>query len=238
MDFVDDASTLLNVVRRFNKTPTRQTLAELHQQLPNLVQALEPPRPSAADAERVRTRSTGVTAVDRLPDKDLVLARQLSDRLRINELLAARLVATQARTALKPWFFVCAHAADSSVRACGPGRGRAAVGCRAAACGRRRLRRGGSGTRLQHQQLSLRLPVPLCCVQGRKHQVGALHELLWSRLSGALEPDDVDEQTLVAFYKVRAPLSAGLGKAEAEPRPLRCPRGRTWCLHRLPESLC
>ena len=116
MDFLDDAKALLNVVRKFVNSPTRQTLAELRQQLPNLVQALEPPRPSAADAERVRTRSTGVAAVDRLSDKDLGLARQLSDRLHINELLAARLVATQARTSVQTLVFVCAHAADSSAR--------------------------------------------------------------------------------------------------------------------------
>ena len=116
MDFVEDAKALLNVVRKFISSTTRHTLAELRQQLPRLVQALEPPRPSAADAERVRTRSTGVAAVDRLPDKDLLLARQLSDRLHINELLAARLIVTQARAPLKPSFFVCAPVADSAVR--------------------------------------------------------------------------------------------------------------------------
>lgn len=143
MDFLDDAKALLNVVRKFVNSPTRQTLAELRQLLPNLVQALDPPRPSTADAERVRTRSTGVAAVDRLSDKDLGLARQLSDRLHINELLAARLVATQARTSVQTLVFVCAHAADSA-GACGPAWGRAAFGCGAAACCRRPLRRGAS----------------------------------------------------------------------------------------------
>ena len=37
-----------------------------------------------------------------------------------------------------------------------------------------------------------------------------MHELLWSRVAAALEPEDVDEQTLDAFYKVRAVLFASL----------------------------
>ena len=131
-------------MRKFVNSPTRQTLAELRQLLPNLVQALDPPRPSTADAERVRTRSTGVAAVDRLPDKDLVLARQLSDRLHINELLAARLVATQARTSVQTLVFSCARTPLTPLRACGPAWGRAALGCRATACCRRCLRRGAS----------------------------------------------------------------------------------------------
>jgi hypothetical protein len=37
-----------------------------------------------------------------------------------------------------------------------------------------------------------------------------MHELLWSRVAAALEPDDVEEQTLDAFFKVRAKLFVGL----------------------------
>lgn len=39
-----------------------------------------------------------------------------------------------------------------------------------------------------------------------------MHELLWSRVAAALEPEDVDEQTLDAFYKVCALLFASLGE--------------------------
>ena len=162
-DAVEDAKALLNVVRKFlNSPPTRQSLAELRQQLPNLVQALEPPRPSAADAERVRTRSTGVAAVDRLSEKDLTLARLLSDRLHINELLAARLVATQARAPVQTLVF---RARLTLLCACGPAWGRlVAFGCRAAACRHQLLPRGGSPhTALQLKQHTLMfLPPSLC----------------------------------------------------------------------------
>ena len=118
MDWLEEAKAQLNVVRTFLQAPTLHALAELRQRLPQLLQALEPPRPSAADAESVRTRATGVAAVDRLSDKDLTLARQLSDRLRTNELLAARLVAaTEARAQLKPSFR--ARVADDATRARG-----------------------------------------------------------------------------------------------------------------------
>lgn len=128
MDFVEEATLGLNVVRTFLQAPTLQALAALRQRLPQLLQALEPPRPSAADAERVRTRSTGVAAVDRLSEKDLTLARQLSDRLRTNELLAARLVvATQARHAILQTL-VCVCAARALTPLLGAARGRGAVG--------------------------------------------------------------------------------------------------------------
>jgi hypothetical protein len=103
--FVEDAKALLNLVRTALQAPTLQALAELRPRVPQLLQALEPPRPNAADAERVRTRATGIDTVSRLSDADLTLARQLSDRLRTNELVAARLVAaTKARRASKPSF--------------------------------------------------------------------------------------------------------------------------------------
>ena len=107
-DLVEDAKAQVNLVRTFLHAPTLQVLAELRSKLPQLLQALESPRPNAADAERVRTRATGVEAVDRLSDADLALARQLSDRVHTNELVAARLVATTKARAPqpKPSFFV------------------------------------------------------------------------------------------------------------------------------------
>jgi hypothetical protein len=203
MDFVEDAKALLNLVRTALQAPTLQALAELRPRVPQLLQALEPPRPNAADAERVRTRATGVDAVSRLSDAELTLARQLSERLRTNELVAARLVAaTKARRGSKP-SFSCVRAwltplprLRRSFR-----QSRMKSDCwMPSACMKR-----CANARASVRQATRLTPATRLCVraQARWYQVKALHDLLLRRTAAAIPTEDVDEQTLVAFFRVR-----------------------------------
>jgi hypothetical protein len=91
MDHCAEAQALLEVVGSFVQAPSDGTLRELRRRQEQLLRALEPPRPDAAERERVRSQAPGVPSLPRAAD--VALALQLSDRLRISELLAARLVA-------------------------------------------------------------------------------------------------------------------------------------------------
>ena len=93
MDYRDAAQALLEVVGRFIQAPSDPALRELRRRQEQLLRALEPPRPDAAERDRVRRHAAGVPSVDALSDADVTLALQLSDRLRISELLSAQLVA-------------------------------------------------------------------------------------------------------------------------------------------------
>jgi len=93
MPFLEDAALASAAVTAFLGSPSSSTLAALQAQKQALQRAVQLPPPAAAERERLRSRTSGVPQLDSLPEQDVAAALQLSDRLRVGELFAGRLLA-------------------------------------------------------------------------------------------------------------------------------------------------